>query len=94
MAKKSAVKEIKSIKNKKKSDKDDFASIINNPIEEPEHLFTDSEHEELKKGAVEQAKLLLDVIKERDAIKKDAEEFAKTILEKQRERLLELSLTN
>ena len=86
MAKKSAVKEIKSIKNKKKSDKDDFASIINNPIEEPEHLFTDSEHEELKKGAVEQAKLLLDVIKERDAIKKDAEEFAKTILEKQRER--------
>ena len=82
MAKKSAVKELKSVKKKKEK----FSDIIKNPIEEPEHLFTDSEHEELKKGATEQARMLLEVMNERDAIKRDAEEFAKTIIEKQKER--------
>ena len=63
-------------KNAEVKDKDGFANIINNPISE----------EEIKEGAVEQAKMLMEVIKERDAIKRDAEEFAKTILEKQKER--------
>ena len=82
MAKKSAVKELKSVKKKKEN----FSNIINNPIEEPEHLFTDSEHQELQKGAAEQARMLLEVMNERDSIKRDAEEFAKTIIEKQKER--------
>ena len=64
---------------------DDFANIIHNPIEVEEEVST-SEEDALKAGAVEQAKMLLDVIRERDAIKRDAEEFAKTILEKQKER--------
>ena len=67
-------------------EKDGFANIINNPIEETEHLFNPTEEKELKSGALEQAKMLMEVIKERDAIKRDAEEFAKTILEKQKER--------
>ncbi len=81
MARNSIVDDLRNVKKR-----NDFASIIKNPIEEPEHLFTDSEHEELSKGAAEQARMLLEITKERDQIKKDAEEFAKTILEKQKER--------
>ena len=61
----------------------DFAQIINDPIDP---VIEDEEIDVLKLGAVEQAKMLLEVQRERDQIKKDAEEFAKTILEKQKER--------
>ena len=70
----------------RKSEKESFANIINNPIE-GEDIFVDEEDiDVLRLGAVEQAKMLIEVMKERDSIKKDAEDFAKTILEKQKER--------
>jgi hypothetical protein len=68
---------------KKKRANNDFAKIINEPIEK---TAEEEEIDVLKLGAVEQAKMLLELQKERDQIKKDAEEFAKTILEKQKER--------
>ena len=74
------------IMSKNKKENNNFEKIINEPIEEKKSLFDDSDRDVLQLGAVEQAKMLLEVIKERDAIKKDAEEFAKTILERQKER--------
>jgi hypothetical protein len=70
---------------KNKKEKNNFAQIINEPIKE-EIKIVEDEYDVLRLGAVEQAKMLLEVMKERDSIKKDAEEFAKTILEKQKER--------
>lgn len=82
------VSELKGIK---LSSRPDFSSIINNPVEIKEefssgNLFRDEEHEALAQGAEEQAKKLIEIIKERDQIKKDAEEFAKIILKNQKER--------
>lgn len=64
----------------------DFKNIINNPIEEEkEMLFKDKEHEVLAKAGEEQAKLIMEIINEKNEVKKDAEEFAKVILKKQKE---------
>lgn len=89
MKKPSLISELKNIKESVSNN--DFANIINNPIEVKEefssgNLFRDEEHEALALGAEEQAKILLETIKERDQIKKDAEEFAKIILKNQKER--------
>lgn len=72
--------------NNNENSKNGFKEIINNPLEsEPELLFKDTEHELLAKAGEEQAKLIMEIINEKNAIKKDAEEFAKIILHKQKE---------
>ncbi len=70
---------------KTKRENNDFAKIINEPLTDTATTSGD-EYDVLRLGAVEQAKMLIEVMKERDQIKKDAEEFAKTILERQKER--------
>ena len=70
---------------KTKRENNDFAKIIKEPLTETATTSGD-EYDVLRLGAVEQAKMLIEVMKERDQIKKDAEEFAKTILERQKER--------
>lgn len=63
-----------------------FKEIINNPIkEEPLYLFQNKEQEALAKAGEEQARLIMDIIEEKNSVKKDAEEFAKIILRKQKE---------
>lgn len=67
----------------------DFSSIINDPVtvrDVSSSLFRDEEHDQLAQGAEEQARKLLEIIRERDQIKKDAEDFAKIILKGQKER--------
>ena len=76
--KRSLVSEIKKIKD------NDFREAISNPIEK-ESLFKDEEHDLLAAGGEEQARLIMDMMRERDELKKNAEEFARTILQKQRE---------
>ena len=76
--KNSLVGEIKKIK------KNDFKDSISNPIE-MESLFKDEEHDLLALEGEEQAKLIMNMIRERDELKKNAEEFARTILQKQKE---------
>ena len=62
----------------------DFVS--NHEVGEEDFVVDEEDIDVLRLGAVEQAKMLIEVMKERDSIKRDAEDFAKTILEKQKER--------
>lgn len=55
-----------------------FFKIFNEPIVDV--FEEDSTYEDIKVGALDQAKRLIDIIKERDILEKDAEEFAKEIL--------------
>lgn len=86
--KNSLVSQIKAIK---ENSRPDFSTMINDPIEIKEEyssgpLFKDTDHAQLAIDAEEQAKKIMEVLKERDQIKKDAEEFAKIILKEQKER--------
>lgn len=59
-----------------------FLPIFDERVDEEKFFEIENENvnEEIKIGALEQAKELVEVIKERDLLKKDAEEFAKEIL--------------
>ena len=79
----SLLNKLKKIRNEKLS----FSTIINDPIEPVEvgNIELDIDRDELKEGADEQAKQIIEVTKERDQLKKDAEEFAKIILKSDKE---------
>ena len=62
-----------------------FADILNDPIEEEEDVHYKLDDDSIYEGAEEQARMLHEIIQERDLIKKDAEEFAKQIIQKERE---------
>lgn len=64
-----------------------FATIINEPDEDDEddYHFKVDDFDGLYSGAEDQARMLFDVMQERDQIKKDAEEFAKQIIMKEKE---------
>ena len=80
---KSFVDVMKNIKSKKLA----FATILNEPVEEDDEDFhyKVDDYSTLYDGAEDQARIIFDVIQERDKIKKDAEEFAKEIIQKEKE---------
>lgn len=85
MKSKGVVQKIKAIS---ENSRPDFSSIINNPVivnEKKETLSLDTD-DEITAAGEEQAKMLFQLIQERDQIKKDAEEFALAILKSERER--------
>ncbi len=85
MKSKGVVEKIKAVN---ENSRPDFSSIINNPVivnEKKETLNLEND-EEITAAGEEQARLLFQIIQERDQIKKDAEEFALAILKSERER--------
>lgn len=79
------VEKLKSLK--KETVENTFFQIFNDPIVEEKNYEIENESvfEDIKVGALDQAKQLVEIIKERDALERDAEEFAKEILKSNKE---------
>lgn len=72
---------------KKEHNENSFFQIFNEPIDTPMFFEEKNEYviEELKLGALEQANILVELIKERDLLEKEAEGFAKEIINHNKE---------
>lgn len=79
----SFVDKMKNIKAKKLA----FATILSEPddVEDEDDHYKVDDFATLYDGAEDQARIIFDVIQERDQIKKDAEQFAKEIIQKEKE---------